>query len=467
MYVRNIARGFHRSNIPALLFKLDIAKAFDTVHWDYLLDLMRRQGFPQKWCDWLSSIWASSSSRVIVNGVPGPPIQHGRGLRQGDPLSPMLFAIAIDPLVNVLRKATENGRLSKLRGRHARLQISLYADDAAVFVAPIETDVRTLKDILYRFGLATRMVTNVEKCTVTTIRCAGVDLDRELAPFPAKRVAFPFKYLGLPLTIHRLRRVDFQPLIDKVAGRLSSWQGRLLSIAGCNTLVKAVLSSQPIYFLTALRASDEVFEEIDSRRKRFLYAGLERILGGKCKVNWRRCNRPTKLGGFGILDLRKFARALRIRWLWHYWKSDNKPWVGTEIPCDEIDRQLFNASTTITIGDRSKVHFWQSAWLEGQAPKDLAPNLFASSKKKCLSIRAVIQDNSWVRHIRIPLLTSQQHFVEFVNLWTRLQSFELRLRADQIESELGANEEYSTKSAYMAQFLGAMDMDLDQLIWKA
>ena len=72
-----------------------------------------------------------------------------------------------------------------------------------------------------------------------------------------------------------------------------------------------------------------------------------------------------------------------------------------------------------------------------------------------------------MRNIRIPLLTSQQHFVEFVNLWTRLQSFELRLRADQIESELGANEEYSTKSAYMAQFLGAMDMYLDQLIWKA
>ena len=198
------------------------------------------------------------------------------------------------------------------------------------------------------------MVTNVEKCTVATIHCAGVDLERVLAPFPAKWVAFPFKYLGLPLTIHRLRRVDFQSLIDKVAGRLSSWQGRLLSIAGRNTLVKAVLSSQPTYFLTALRASDEVFEEIDSRRKRFLCAGLERILGGKCKVNSRRCNRLTKQGGLGILDLRKFARALRIRWLWHYWKSDNKPWVGTEIPCDEIDRQLFNASTTITIGDGGK-----------------------------------------------------------------------------------------------------------------
>ena len=119
------------------------------------------------------------------------------------------------------------------------------------------------------------MVTNVEKCTVQQFVCVGVDLERVLAPFPAKWVAFPFKYLGLPLTIHRLRRVDFQPLIDKVAGRLSSWQVRLLSIAGCNTLVKAVLSSQPIYFLTALRASDEVYNEIDSRHRRFLWLALK------------------------------------------------------------------------------------------------------------------------------------------------------------------------------------------------
>ena len=58
-----------------------------------------------------------------------------------------------------------------------------YTDDAAFYVAPTQTDVRTLKDILYRFCLATGMVTNVHKCTVATIHCAGVDLDEELAPF--------------------------------------------------------------------------------------------------------------------------------------------------------------------------------------------------------------------------------------------------------------------------------------------
>ena len=60
------------------------------------------------------------------------------------------------------------------------------------------------------------------------------------------------------------------------------------------------------------------------------------------------------------------------------------------------------------------------------------------------------------------MLTSQQHFVEFVNLWTRLQSVELRPGVlDQIVWKLSANREYSAKSAYMAQFLGAMDTNLD------
>ena len=73
-----------------------------------------------------------------------------------------------------------------------------------------------------------------------------------------------------------------------------------------------------------------------------------------------------------------------------------------------------------------------------------------------------------MRNIRIPLLTSQQHFVEFVNLWTRLQYVELRPGVpDQIQWKLSANGEYSNKLAYMAQFLGTMDTDLDQLIWKA
>lgn len=98
------------------------------------------------------------------------------------------------------------------------------------------SDVTALKDILLHFG----MVTNLDKSTVAPICCRGIDLQAVLTDFPATHTNFPFMYLGLPLTLTRLKKVDCQQLLDKAAGRLAHWRGRLLNQVGRNTLVKAV-----------------------------------------------------------------------------------------------------------------------------------------------------------------------------------------------------------------------------------
>jgi len=114
LYVRNLAQRFHRSGMPSLLFKLDISKAFDSVCWDYLLSLMQHRGFPHRWINWIAAILSTSTSTILVNRTPTEHIQHSRGLRQGDPLSPLLFILAFDPLHRLLLKATELKLLQKL-----------------------------------------------------------------------------------------------------------------------------------------------------------------------------------------------------------------------------------------------------------------------------------------------------------------------------------------------------------------
>ena len=195
-----MARRFHRNRSPTFFFKLDIAKAFDSVRWDYLLTLLQKLGFPDRWREMIARLLSTSCSRIILNGVPTRPIQHGRGLRQGDPLSPLLFVIAIDPLQKLLNLATERGIFSKVRGSAPGIRVSLYADDAALFLAPAKKEVSSLAALLTLFGEATGLKTNFHKSTVVPIHCNGLNLRHVLAELAAKSAHFPIKYLGLPLT---------------------------------------------------------------------------------------------------------------------------------------------------------------------------------------------------------------------------------------------------------------------------
>lgn len=134
LYTQNLIRELHRAKKPTIFLKLDIAKAFDTLRWDYLLEVMQQMGFSLKWREWISALLAASNSSVLVNGIHGKSFRHRNGLRQGDPLSPMLFILAMEPLQRLLFLTTEKQLLKPIQNRAAKLRVSLYADDAAIFV---------------------------------------------------------------------------------------------------------------------------------------------------------------------------------------------------------------------------------------------------------------------------------------------------------------------------------------------
>lgn len=120
------------------------------------------------------------------------------------------------------------------------------------------------------------------------------------------------------------------------------------------------------------------------------------------------------------MDLEKFARALRLRWLCYEWVAPNKSWVGLETPNDQQDRDLFNAATKVTIGNGKKASFWSSSWLNGFAPKSLAPLIFAVSKRKNKCVHDALRNLSWIRDIPVQNFTVD-HCAQFVNLWELLQ----------------------------------------------
>lgn len=206
----------HKKKQPALFIKLDISKVFDSIGWQYLLEVMTALGFSTKWRNWISAILGSSSSRIMINGRPSKNIIHAKGLRQGDPLSPMLFILAIDPLQRIIEHAAQQGLLQPVLPKQAKLRCSLYADDAALFANPTPIELARLQKILVVFNECSGLRVNMSKTEIFPIRMQASMIHMVVQNFPGKINNFPRKYLGLPLHTRKLRKIEVQPLIDRI-----------------------------------------------------------------------------------------------------------------------------------------------------------------------------------------------------------------------------------------------------------
>lgn len=126
----------HRKKMDGVLLKIDFEKAYDKVKWSFLQQVMRMKGFDSKWCRWIDEFVSRGSVGIKVNDDIGHYFQTFKGLRQGDPLSPMLFNLVADMLAILIARAKEDGQVEGLIPHLVEGGISIlqYADDTIIFM---------------------------------------------------------------------------------------------------------------------------------------------------------------------------------------------------------------------------------------------------------------------------------------------------------------------------------------------
>ncbi|XP_024178419.1 uncharacterized protein LOC112184393 [Rosa chinensis] len=241
----------------------------------FLPRVLHEFGFSQSFVDWVRTILHSARLSVLINGSPHGFFSCDRGVRQGDPLSTILFCLAEEVLSRGLANLFSAGRIRSISTPRGCSPIShvLYADDLFIFCRGDGSSLRCLQQFLTLYGEASGQLINKNKSTfyLGTPYLHRQRYFKRLLGF--KRGVTPFTYLGVRIFRGKPRRIHLQALADKAKSKLAGWKGKLLSMAGRVQLVQSVFQSMLLHTFTVYIWPSSLIKHLAVCAPNFIWSG--------------------------------------------------------------------------------------------------------------------------------------------------------------------------------------------------
>nr|GFB23573.1 RNA-directed DNA polymerase, eukaryota [Tanacetum cinerariifolium] len=256
-----------RKKKQSMFFKVDFAKAYDSVRWDYLLDVLEAFGFGQTWCKWIRGTFSFAKASVLVNGSPSNEFSFHCGLKQGDLLSPYLFILIMKSLHMAFSRAVDEGKWS-------------------------DANLKGIVNILQCFFLASGLKINIHKSQVLGAGIPRIIVMQAASSIGCGVMHNQFRCLGVMVRECMSRHQAWDDTLLKLRSRLSNWKMKTLSIGGRLTLLKSVLGASPLYNMSIFKVPKGIlksmeavrsnfFNGIDSTVKKIMWAAWDKILASK------------------------------------------------------------------------------------------------------------------------------------------------------------------------------------------
>ena len=256
------------------MLKVDLHKAFDSIHWHFLEDLLHAMHFPIIFIKWIMACVSNVDFILHFNGHIHGSFKGCRGLRQGDPLSPLLFVLTMEYFSRMMQKAS---CLPHYRYhpycRPLHLTHLMFADDLILFSKADVPTLRTLKDTLDSFFLTSGLKANIHKSQMFLGGCHNSLHYQCLQILGFQEGELPMRYLGVPITASRLTKLECTELVEKITARVHTWATKSLSFAGRATLINSVIFGMFNYWASIFLLPQMVLDSITSICRNFLWRG--------------------------------------------------------------------------------------------------------------------------------------------------------------------------------------------------
>ena len=305
--VYDLMEYFETKNQEGMLLLLDFEKAFDSIEWDYLNNLLKSYGFGPQFIQWFNVLYKNACSCVLNNGNFSEFFKLGRSCRQGDPLSPYLFILAIEPLA---LEITTNKKIKGIECDKKTIKIGMYADDTFLMLDGSESSLSESVQVLDGFHACSGLKINLEKTQAIwlgKLKRQTYEICGDLNLNWVKN----FKLLGVNFSVNLEEIVvsNFLTKILDIEKLLNLYKRFNFSIIGKVTVIKTLALPKLVYLLTVLPNPDQkIMNRIDQMFSNFLWEGKVRIARSFLE-------KDISEGGLKLTNITLFNCARKLTWV--------------------------------------------------------------------------------------------------------------------------------------------------------
>ena len=297
-----------KQNIPGLLLSIDFEKAFDTVSWSFISDVLDYFNFGNSIKAWVSLFQKGSETCILQIGFMSEVFNLRRGCRQGDPISPYLFILCAEILGKMIRK---NNDIKGIIINDKEYKLSQYADDTQLILDGTEKSLKAALDILKTYYIMSGLKINVDKTRALWIGSSCGSSGKLCEEYALDWSQEPLKILGVTFSplVFNIWDLNVQEILLKVKHILSQWSKRKLSLSGRITIIKSLALSKFVHLFISLPAPPNgLIKELENMFYKFLWnSGPDRI---KRKI----IVKNIACAGLRMVELKSFIKALKVSW---------------------------------------------------------------------------------------------------------------------------------------------------------
>ena len=317
--IQDVVNYFENDNIEGAILFLDFQKAFVTVNHNFLIQVLETFNFGASFTKWVKTIYCKAESCLSNNGWTSKPFEINKGIRQGCPLSALLFLLVVEILGDRIRKNETDGLEIKIKNQKKYIQVTQLADDTTVFLKNEEA-IRNCITIIRDFGRVSGLKLNIEKTDglwLGTGRNRGdnfADINWDKDSIKALGVYFGYNR-------NKIEDKNWKNKVEKIKSILNRWNYRDLTMQGRILIIKTLALSQVVYLVSSLYVPDWVINEINKEFFSFIWKY------GRDKISRRVLISDFEKGGLKMIDFRSFCLASKAIWSQRLLNSNNETWT--------------------------------------------------------------------------------------------------------------------------------------------